>query len=592
MPDLKNIMSSNFDKTPSLVVSESSDACTTGWTAICDELNRVHGGTGKRRMVVVIECYHGVLDDEVEKAFCDLLHHQAFFNTRQAFKPEEEVAKMVYPDVTDDRTFGVMTHLHLADFFAEDKLSDLRAAMEKVTEGVVVIYGVGAAHVAGQWDSFVYLDMARWEIQLRMRRKQVSNLGVNNTDAGFSALYKQAFFVDWRVLDKHKVTLMDRWDYVIDTNTAGKPVMIPGAVAHEGLALAAHQPFRVVPFFDPGPWGGQWLKEVADLDRSAVNYAWGFDCVPEENSLLLKFGDVTFEMPSLNVVLRHPQSLLGNEVYSRFGAEFPIRFDFLDTIDGGNLSLQVHPTRQYIKEHFGMAYTQDESYYMLEARDDACVYLGLKEDVNPTAMIADLKAAQNGGQHFEADKYVEKWPVKRHDHVLIPAGTVHCSGRNSVVLEISATPYIFTFKLWDWGQVGLDGRPRPINIEHGEKVIQWDRRKTWTQKNLLNRIQKVAEGDGWVEEQTGLHELQFIETRRHWFTKKVTHNTNDGVNVLNLVSGREALIESPTGAFQPYVLHYAETIIIPAAVGDYTIRPYGESEGERCATLKAFVRKL
>src|SRR5690606_34490718 len=198
------------------------------------------------------------------------------------------------------------------------------------------------------------------------------------------------------------------------------------------------------------------------------------------------------------------------------------------------------------------------------ARDDACVSLGLKEDVNPTAMIADLKAAQNGGQHFEADRYVEKWPVKRHDHVLIPAGTVHCSGRNSVVLEISATPYIFTFKLWDWGQVGLDGRPRPINIEHGEKVIQWDRRKTWTQKNLLNRIQKVAEGDGWVEEQTGLHELQFIETRRHWFAKKVAHNTNDGVNVLNLVSGREALIESPTGAFEPYVLHYAETIIIPA----------------------------
>src|SRR5690606_5188032 len=103
------------------------------------------------------------------------------------------------------RTFGVITRLNLADFFAEEKLSDLRAAVEKVTEGIVVVYGVGAAHVARQWDSLVYLDMARWEIQLRMRRKQVSNLGVNNTDAGFSALYKQAFFVDWRVFDKHKV---------------------------------------------------------------------------------------------------------------------------------------------------------------------------------------------------------------------------------------------------------------------------------------------------------------------------------------------------------------------------------------------------
>jgi hypothetical protein len=121
-------------------------------------------------------------------------------------------------------------------------------------------------------------------------------------------------------------------------------------------------------------------------------------------------------------------------------------------------------------------------------------------------------------------------------------------------------------------------------------VIQWDRKKEWTQKNLLNRVEKVAEGDGWIEEKTGLHEFQFIETRRHWFTKKVLHNTNGGVNVINLVEGREAIVESPTGKFKPFVIHYAETFIVPAAVGEYTIRPHGESEGNQCGTLKAFVR--
>ena len=159
-----------------------------------------------------------------------------------------------------------------------------------------------------------------------------------------------------------------------------------------------------------------------------------------------------------------------------------------------------------------------------------------------------------------------------------------------MVLEISATPYIFTFKMWDWGRLGLDGTPRPIHLEHGVRNIQWNRTTGWVKKNLVDQIETIAEGDGWKEECTGLHEREFIETRRHWFHKTVRHSTNGGVNVLNLCEGREAVVERPAGAFAPFVVHYAETFIVPAAVGEYTISPYGESKGQRCATIKAFVR--
>lgn len=457
-------------------------------------------------------------------------------------------------------------------------------------KGWTIVYGHGAAEVAPEADTFIYVDMARWEIQQRSRRNEIRNLGVENQGEEPSRQYKRGYFVDWLVCDDLKKRLLTKVDYWLDTNQAECPRMIAGETLKAGLEKTAHRPFRVVPFFDPAPWGGQWMKEVCGLDKSRANFGWCFDCVPEENSLYLKVAGELFELPANDLVFYQTRALLGGPVEARFGQDFPIRFDFLDTMGGGNLSLQVHPVTQYIRDTFGMNYTQDESYYLLDAEEGASVFLGLKTGVDPEAMLAALNEARGGGEPFDAEKYVNRWPAKRHDHFLIPAGTVHCSGAGAMVLEISATPSIFTFKLWDWGRLGLDGKPRPINIGHGSKVIQWERQTEFTRHYLINQVEMIAEGDGWREERTGLHENEFIETRRHWFTDVVPHDTDGGVQVLNVIKGDELIVESPVGAFEPFIVHYAETFIVPACVGAYTIRPYGSSVGKYCGTIKAYVR--
>ncbi|MDP2338524.1 MAG: class I mannose-6-phosphate isomerase [Bacteroidota bacterium] len=592
---------SKFNNLPVVEVNNSLYKVVNGWEAICARLNKEISAIGSKKKLVVIETYQGVIHEELISNLKKGLNHTRFIQASDFMLPEEEIKKMVSPDVTNDRIFGFLTRLTMDAFFDPEKLKAVQAEISETQEGTIIIYGSGASFLMPQVPSLggdlgeasllVYADMARWEIQLRMRQHLVDNLGVKNRDtADWMLLYKQGFFVDWRVCDRLKKTLFDQWDFLLDTNKIGQPKLVEGKAILEGLELAANRPFSVVPFFDPGPWGGQWMKEVCNLDESAPNYAWCFNCVPEENSLLLKFGEDVIEIPSINLVFRHPHELLGDPVHARFGDEFPIRFDYLDTMEGGHLSLQVHPLTEYIQEKFGLHYTQDESYYMMDVKDDAIVYLGLKEGVNPDEMIADLEEAQTGGKPFEAEKHVQTWPMKKHDHVLIPAGTIHCSGKNSMVLEISATPYIFTFKLWDWGRLGMDGKPRPINIEHGKKNIQWDRTTEWTRQNLVNRIHVVAEGDGWVEESTGLHEREFIETRRHWFTQKVEHHNNGGVHVICLVEGDEVIVESPSDAFEPFVVHYAEVFIVPAKVGAYNIRPYGAGEGQKCGTLKGYVR--
>jgi mannose-6-phosphate isomerase class I len=581
----------NFNKTPIVEVKGAGKRLFSGQDEIVAqlklELNAIHRG----KKIIAVECYPGIHDDEVLETLAAALAPDAVIQASEAFKTEDDIREMTFKDVTEDRIFGYMTRLKVDDFFDPDKLAALRTRIGSVETGTVLLFGTGASLLYPSPDLLIYADMARWEIQLRMRRNEVSNLGIHNKEEHIEGKYKRGYFVDWRVCDRLKKRVMPRCHWILDTNKKDMPGMVRGADFFDGLKQAASRPFSVVPYFDAGPWGGQWMKETFGPGSDAVNYAWCFNCVPEENSLLLDFDGHRFETPAINLVFFKPEALLGRYVRESFGDEFPIRFDFLDTMGGGNLSLQVHPMTAYIREKFGMDYTQDESYYLVEAGEEAGVYLGLKEGVAPEAMAAALRDAEQGAAGFDAEAFVEQWPAQKHDHFLIPGGTVHCSGKDCMVLEISATPYIFTFKLWDWGRLGMDGKPRPINIEHGIRNIQWNRTTQWVSENLVNRVVQVASGDGWREESTGLHETEFIETRRHIFTKSTPHYTDGGVNVLCLVEGREVVVESPTGAFDPFVVHFAETFIVPAAAGAYTIKPCSESEGRECITVKAFVRR-
>ncbi|MCI8271300.1 MAG: mannose-6-phosphate isomerase [Erysipelotrichaceae bacterium] len=572
---------STYEKHPSTAIKGHYAVC--GYGKIKEELaSKINGDT-----VLVFDYYPGVREDEV-KQLVNALQPDTVIETIDLFKESKAITEQMKYHLTDDRVFGRMYYGEFIDFMDEEKLNAAKAAVQNA-KGLTIICGA-AASLVSEGDINVYFDLARWEIQMRYRAG-MPNYKCDNNNEDNLRKYKRAFFIEWRIADKHKAKLFERFDYVVDTNKENDPKMITGDTFRESLKQLVKRPFRTVPYFDPGVWGGQWMKEVCNLDTSKANYAWSFDGVPEENSLLFDYDGVKFELPAMDAVLYQPKALLGEKVYARFGAEYPMRFDFLDTMEGQNLSLQVHPLTEYIKKNFGMPYTQDESYYILDAKEDAYVYLGLKEHIDPEEMIDDLRKAQEGDIVFDADKYINKFPAKKHDHFLIPSGTCHCSGSGSMVLEISATPYIFTFKLWDWERLGLDGLPRPVHVEHGKEVIQWNRTTPWVKEHLVNAMYDVEEENNTCRiEHTGLHELEFIETRRYTVTDSSYHKTNGNVNMLNLVDGKEAIVESPNNEFEPFIVHYAETFIIPASVSEYTIRPYGRSEGEEIKVVKAYVR--
>jgi len=575
-----------YDKFPYIRVSDSSSDCKEGWRDIGSVIRTQ---LRNERTTICIECYPGTLIQPLVQTLSEELAPSHLVLAESCYLSGEEIKTKFQQFLTDDPVFGVMNSSTIDDFLDWSKVLETRSDLAR--NGLHLIVGTGASLIAETWDVLIYADLARWEIQQRFRRGEIGNLGLHNEHEKPSLKYKRGFFLDWRAADRLKTKLLEIADFLLDCNDPKAPKMISGLDLQKGLNAAVQTPFRVVPFFDPGPWGGHWMESICDLPKDVPNHAWCFDCVPEENSLLLGFGERRVEIPALDLVLLRPRELLGEHVERVFGAEFPIRFDFLDTMDGGNLSLQVHPRPAYIREAFGMRYTQDESYYMLDAAEDGCVYLGLRESVEPDEMMHELQqAARSAHPTFSAERFVNRFPARKHDHFLIPAGTVHCSGRNCMVLEISATPYIFTFKLWDWARMDLDGNPRPLHLEHGAANMCWERRTRWVEDELMNCAYEVASGPHWREERTGLHSLEFIETRRHWFTGPILHDTQGTVNVLNLVQGSRALVESPTNSFDPIQLNYAETIIVPAAVGKYIIRPADEDVAGSLATIKAFVR--
>lgn len=563
-----------YDKFPAIKIAGFEKDFGEGWKVLEDKVKAAGD-------LVVVDVYPGADEEALMAHLSD--GFDVVVNARDIYKGQDVLNTILEHHVTDDRIFGTMFYGVLSDLVDEKKLA---AAKEKANSGKrVLVIGPGASLVTSEGTLF-YVDMSRWEIQLRYR-KGMPNFFFDNPDEDPLRKIKRGFFIEWRVFDKHKLSVFDRVSEFVDFNN-DVPKTASGEAVRAGLAKAVTGPFRTVPYFDPGVWGGQWMKDVCGLDKNEKNFAWSFDGVPEENAILLDFGSGVFELPAMDLVLTHPVELLGKQVYSRFGAEFPIRFDFLDTMGGQNLSLQVHPLTEYIHRTFGMAYTQDESYYILDAGEGAHVYLGLKDGVDKDEMMAALREANAGGKPFDADKYINNFPAKKHDHFLIPAGTIHCSGSNSMVLEISATPYCFTFKLWDWGRLGLDGLPRPVHLDHGEKNIQWDRTTDWVKENLVNAVYTVKEEDGVKEEHTGLHELEFIETRRFWSEKEIHMDTKGTVNMLNFIEGDKAVITSPAGKWAPYEIHYAETFILPADAGEYVITNKGEGQmGVICASVRS-----
>jgi mannose-6-phosphate isomerase class I len=231
--------------------------------------------------------------------------------------------------------------------------------------------------------------------------------------------------------------------------------------------------------------------------------------------------------------------------------------------------VQCHPRPVYIREQFGEDFTQDETYYILDTKPEAKVFLGFQEDINPPAFRLALEKSLRDGTPVEIERFVQPLPSEKHRLFLIPNGTIHCSGADNLVLEISATPYIFTFKMYDWLRLDLQGKPRPLNIQRAFDNLYFERRGEIVERDLVAQPVLLESGMDWQIYHLPTHPSHFYDVHRMEFQTSVSVHTNGSPHLLMLVEGTAIRLETRRGKSQRF--NYAETFLVPAAADHYQL---------------------
>jgi mannose-6-phosphate isomerase class I len=222
-----------------------------------------------------------------------------------------------------------------------------------------------------------------------------------------------------------------------------------------------------------------------------------------------------------------------------------------------------------MKDNFGEDFTQDETYYIVDTKENASVFLGFQDNIGSEEFRNILEVSCLEAKPVKIENYIQKHSSHKHDLFLIPSGTIHGSGKNNLVLEISSTSYIFTFKMYDWHRPDLDGKPRPLNIDRGFKNLQFERKGISVKNTLISCPVLIGEGADWKLFHLPTHPTQFYDVIRYHFKGTINVLTNNKFHVLNLVEGKAIMVEIPEGRKTGF--SFAETFIIPASVKEYSM---------------------
>ena len=508
-----------------------------------------------------------------------------FVDAACTFLDPEEIEAIVTPYLPEDREADpvLLYGRRYRDSYRGLQNGDRLEAIKKTIADAdkIIVYGKSALceDLQDLYDLRIWMDVTPRTAVLNCKNGKNRNIGCTK-NLPYNLMMRRNYYVDFEIAMEQRWEMIkkDTIDYYITADVPEKMQMLSFSALKELFAELNSRPFRCRPVYLEGVWGGYHVHRLRNLPKEMRNCAWVFDMIPLEVSLVSLLDDGEFETPFFTFVQTMGRKLLGDRAYEGFGGYFPIRFNYDDTYhSSGNMSIQCHPDEKYVVTNHGELGRQDESYYIVIAGQNAKTYLGFQNENSCEEFFEKAREAEKTHELVDYQKYVYAVESKPGTQVMIPAGTIHASGQNQVILEIgSLTVGSYTYKLYDYQRLDPQtGLPRPIHLKMGSEVIRGERDANYVRENLVNHGGVVREGEGWREIIVGEHDLLYFSLRNLIFDKEIDDNTNGDFHVLALVDGEKVRVESKANPELYYEMNSLDMAVIPAHFGEYTVKNLG-----------------
>lgn len=299
----------------------------------------------------------------------------------------------------------------------------------------------------------------------------------------------------------------------------------------------------------PIVWGGTRLRQMKGMAPSCepVGESWEVSAVPGKESVVLN-GDLSGKNLR-ELCQQYGADLLGGAVHRKFAGEFPMLIKFIDA--ESDLSIQVHPDDSVAMQRHG-SMGKTEMWYVVDAKPGTYLYAGFSKSITSE----EYRRRVEDGTICEV---LAKHPIRMGDAFFIPAGRVHAICGGALIAEVQQSSDI-TYRIYDYGRMGMDGKPRELHTELAADVLDYTVHKEYSisYPMELNKANLVCE-------------CEFFTVRMQRLTTENSRNLKHYDSFVVYVCMRgECMIGDSVHLKQGY------SCLVPASCTEFKITPCGE----------------